>query len=318
MRKNTKREGVISFSVADYQCNTYTYDIVLGLLGEYPTDIDDPDYYTEGFTETVFLKITAAEYWKTSFFADFRFPNEIDTRLIDYEEVLAKYFTPHSRQIILDIAFSFVPIEVAEKESIVGPGDIEARGNDHFIQVVLDEYRIPNTDLYKLFDADQVQIISPGDEVGISCDVFYGFYSYIVSKIVSIQPNVYIPHTYELHELSYASHLLADPGFVAYYAERLNHIGGNLGRGNDAFSQLLIDSFYSIKNKMILDRIFAECSLCGSLFPYLESKKYCSPGCRKRAENRRYYEKHKSRLKTLKRNDVRAAREFYRRKGINK
>ena len=308
-------------NIDDYELRTFSYDLLYELI--------NPEEYPEELERLPFLQIITAhksrypktfqEHNKDGQLVELPHPNRFDDIPRKYFKLFHRYYNPRSKHIILDIIFSKVPVEIAVEESGLGEA-AEAEFQDYFTVKTLKKYRIKTEHLYEIYFFDYPLLSCFPCDAGEYMRIFFNL---IFSKVVTLQPSVFIPD-YELLEFCYDPEWFLDNESSSYregnidYIKKLNHIRRNIGDCKDAYSQFLTDSYLSIKKKLLKDKLISECPNCGDLFLYLQSKIYCSHKCRKETENKRYYNKHQKKLKELKREDMQITRGLYKKMGVKK
>lgn len=287
---------------------TFCYDMFLDVFGDYPSEIinDETDEEKITIKYAITLKIVATKKDPSFVVKGKTFYNHNTLSIPKkYEKLFYKYIQFGVEHTILDIIISKVPIRIAIKESELG-GESKACSCNYYTTKTLNKYVIEQRNLYEIY----LQKFPSEDR-----EEFYTFYNFIFQKAVGIQPNIFT-QKFDLWRLAVPPELLLEDS--NFFIGNWNKIRHKLGKGNDAFSQFLINSFDSIKHKLKKDKIILECKNCGNLTLYNKFKMYCGDKCRKSAEGKRYYKKHKPRLKKFKRDDMRDTRKFYKERGIKK
>jgi hypothetical protein len=295
---NAKEYGIIAFC----------YDMLLDVLGDYPSEIINDETDEEQITvkNAITLKIVAVKKDPPYTVKGKTYYNHNTLPISkEYERLFYKYIQFDVEHTILDIVISKVPIKIAIEESELG-GESEAFSRNYYTTKTIDKYVVKKRNSYEIYFQ---QFPSENRED------FYTFYNFIFQKAVGIQPNVFT-QKFDLWRLAVPPKLLLED--EKFFLDYWNKIRLNLGSGNDAFSQFLIDSFDSIKSKLKRDKIILECKNCGNLTDYNEYKKYCSDKCRKKSESKRYYKKYQKKLKKIKRVDMQDTRKCYKERGVKK
>jgi len=81
-------------------------------------------------------------------------------------------------------------------------------------------------------------------------------------------------------------------------------------RGTNAINLMLHFTLLYLPYILVADSKLEECQRCHKFFKYKRGKKYCSYACRKAAESKRYYKKHREKVLPYNKKEMRKTREF--------